>query len=325
MAPLPVAQAPAPATPPPPPPPSDSSDASSVRSVGLDDRSASTNDITTKTSLTSNNNIYRSGNYGSSYQSGITASSSSPSSARQKIRSAPFPTITNYGVSPVITPKNNVNSAEAAQIGTNSSTSFRGNPNVKPNTGETNDDFGGIGSLRENVSRLRWMTICTTSLAIIWEGFALPARILVESWISPASVVLGAYLGIFCLLLLGVELNAPLKENFGFLYYPLGRAFLLFLMAGMSVGILVAWWEGLLGIAFAICGGGYIYCYWKYPEYRRWQDYKDNQVWADIRGFAQRNAPRAITQSWAQPSGDDDIANGWHAVQRETQSLLHQV
>jgi hypothetical protein len=305
---------PAPAAPPPPPPPSES-DADSVRSVTLDDDDHHN----------VRSNVYKAGDYDNrsygSYQSSSSSSSRTKSTAA--IRPAPIPTITNYGVSPVV--KSNKVYADNDNDNDNvPNPMMRGDPHLKPNTGETNDVFGGFGSLRELVSRLRWITIASTILAIIWEGFAFPSRLLVQAWIYPAKVVLGAYLGIFCLLLLGVELNAPLRHNFGILYHPLGRGALLFLMAGMCFGILAAWWEALLGMAFFACGVGYVYCYARYPEYRRWQDYNDNQVWKEVRSMVQRNTTGTTNAaiSWAQPN---DADSGWEAVQRETQSLLHQV
>jgi hypothetical protein len=198
---------------------------------------------------------------------------------------------------------------------------MRGDPSLRPNTGQTNDRIGGIGSLREVADLLRWMTIATTLTAIVWEGFAVPTRLLVNAWTDPAKVVLGGYLAVFCLLLLGVELNAPLRDNFGVLYHPLGRSGLLFLMSGMCLGILVACWEVLLGLAFFMCGSGYLYAYYQYPKYRRWQDYNDNQVWAQVRSVM---AKRTGNVSWARPSDDPDLEN-WNAVQQETQSLLHNV
>jgi hypothetical protein len=200
---------------------------------------------------------------------------------------------------------------------------MRGDPTLRPNTGQTNDRIGGIGSLREVANLLRWMTIATTLTAILWEGFAFPTRLLVHAWIYPAKVVLGAYLAFFCVLLLAVELNAPLHDQFGVLYHPLGRGALLFLMSGMCFGILAAWWEVLLGLAFLMCGSGYIYAYIQYPEYRRWQDYNDNQVWAQVRSVVTKRTSGMA--SWARTSDDtSDLAN-WNAVQQETQSLLHNV
>lgn len=231
-------------------------------------------------------------------------------SSYQNSRAAQMPTITHYGDSPSTPrPVERINSG------------MRGDPNLRPNTGQTNDDYGGIGSLREVASILRWMTVSSTILAIVWEGFAFPTRLLIHAWVYPAKVVLGAYLAAFCLLLLGVELNAPLRDNFGVLYHPLGRGALLFLMSGMCFGILAAWWEILLGLAFLICSFGYVYAYIKYPEYRRWQDYNDNEIWQEVKSVINKRGGVA----WARPSSESDLAAGWNTARQETQSLLHNV
>jgi hypothetical protein len=228
-------------------------------------------------------------------------------------RSAPVPTITNYGDSPAYQTKKRPDDGTVPQ--------YLGDSKLRPNIGETNDSYGGIGSLREVVTRLRWLTIASTMATIVWEGFAFPARLLVDAWLHQARVVIAAYLGIFALLLLGVELNAPMKDNFGILYHPLGRGAMLFLMSTMCFGILEAWWEGFLGISFLVCGVGYAYAYCQYPEYRRWDDYNESQVWENVRTAIRR---RTNTNSWADPS-EDNMASNWNTVQQESRSLLHHV
>lgn len=298
--------APPPSAPPPPPPPSDS-DTESVRSASLGDEEGAHEYVL-------NNHQ----NNGMDYSS---------TSYQKHPRRAPVPIITNYGVS------SNASYTSGKSRGGVSAVSgiteddentlpsmLRGNPNLNPNTGQTNDRFGGFGSLREMASRLRWITIGTNALAILWEALAFPTRVLFHAADHPAKVVLGAYLGIFASLLLGVEINIPLRDNFGFLYHPLGRGFLLFLMSGMAFGILADWWEILLSLAFFLCGFGYVYLYGKYPEYRRWQDYNDNQVWQEVRSVMSKQG----VSTWTQPSVTD-ISAGWSTVQRETQSLLHTV
>lgn len=178
-----------------------------------------------------------------------TASGSSYQNGSGTSRAAQIPTITNFGDDLEAGP----NTKGRKWMG---STIVRGDPSLRPNTGQTNDDWGGIGSLNEVATTLRWMTIASSSTAILWEGFALPTRIIIHSWVYPAKVVLGGYLGVFCMLLLGVELKAPLRDNFGILYHPLGRAVLLYLMSGMCFGILFTWWEIILGLAFILCGSG---------------------------------------------------------------------
>jgi hypothetical protein len=222
-----------------------------------------------------------------------------------------------------VSPATTIKKEPDKYISTTQKFQHSGNARLRPNTGQTNDEFGGIGSLKEVVTRLRWMTIGATIAAIVWEGFAFPGRLLINAWLQPARVVLAAYLGFFCLFLLGVELNAPLRDNFGILYQPLGRSFLLFLMSTLCFGVLETWWEFLLGTSFLACGAGYVYAYVKYPEYRRWQDHNDinndnSQVWQSV-GRAMR---RRRTNPWAHPY-NSNLASDWKTVQQESQSLLH--
>ena len=178
--------------------------------------------------------------------------------------------------------------------------SMRGDATLQPNTGNSNQSAGTVlGSLQEITSFLRWTTIASTVAAIVWEGFAFPTRLMIGSALThPAQVVLGAYLGFFCVLILGAELNnAHLRDNFGFLYDPLSRGFVLLMMSGMSIGILQSWWESLLGLAFFVVGFGYIYTFVKYPEYRRWQNHNE-------RGLS--TAWQEAKMYWLIGGGDDD-------------------
>ena len=300
----PLASPPAAAPPAPPPTPSDSE-----TSASFDDSPIQFNTPQKPIPQTSN-----------SYQKSSSSSSSSNIySDGSRARSAPIPTITNYGVSPVILLRK-----EPDYYGTttnyHSKIRIDGDSSLRPNTGETNDDVGGIGSLREVATGLRWMTIGTTIFAITWEGFALPTRIITETWWDPSKVVLAGYLGVLSLLVLGVELNAPLRDSFGFLYNPIGRGALLYLMSTMCFGLLDAWWESILGISFVICGTGYLYAYAKYPEYRRWEDHNENlRTWSEVRSVISRKV-----NSWSSPTARYD-ASEWARAQRETQSLLHNV
>lgn len=327
---------PPPASAPPPPPPSES-DSGSVQSfpvheVGSDDSSSSG----FPTVATPPPSVHRSSPWENRYSSSSSNNGNNNNNhygSYQNTRAAPVPMITNYGVSPAQTfyPSSDGVSFDGAPKMMSSNT-VRGDISLRPNTGQTNSEIGGFGSLREVTARLRWMTIACTLSALIWEGFAFPARLLVHTWDHAAKVVLGGYLAFFCLLLLGVELNAPLRDIFGVLYHPLGRGFMLILMSSMCYGIHIAWWELLLCAAFAGCSSGYIYAYIKYPEYRRWQDYNDNLIWSDMmrRYAAQRSAFGQGSAHWADPgerTGSHVLSGNqlWRDAQRETQSLLHQV
>ena len=211
----------------------------------------------------------------------------------------------------------------------------QGDASLRPNTGNSNQEAGALGSLQEITSFLRWTTIVSTGAAIVWEFFAFPPRLIAVFFLAnPSLVVLGAYLFFFSLLILGAELNHPaLKENFGFLYYPLSRGFVLLLMSGMCLGILDKWWESLLGIAFGVVGIGYVSTYIRYPEYRRWNHYNERlpTAWQEAKMYWYGdNSVR--TASWADPRSGTIIAptiaqaaDGQFANSSETQALLNTV
>eukprot|EP00532_Pseudo-nitzschia_australis_P001993 CAMPEP_0168203720 /NCGR_PEP_ID=MMETSP0139_2-20121125/25004_1 /TAXON_ID=44445 /ORGANISM="Pseudo-nitzschia australis, Strain 10249 10 AB" /LENGTH=272 /DNA_ID=CAMNT_0008129589 /DNA_START=233 /DNA_END=1050 /DNA_ORIENTATION=+ len=188
---------------------------------------------------------------------------------------------------------------------------MRGDASIRPNTGHSNQT-GTIllGSLREITLFLRWGTIGSTVAAIVWEG--------------------AAYLGIFCVLILGAEFDDDrLKDNFGFLYDPLSRGSILLMMSGMSICILNSWWESLLGLAFLVVGSGYIYTYIRYPEYRRWQNYNeqmsavDQEVKTSWRGS---ETAAVTTAAWANPNNTmaeaAAVIGGMAHTVSETRSLL---
>jgi hypothetical protein len=304
---------------PPPSPPNSESDVNSVRS------SLSTIDYDINGDATSSSNTYS--DLRPSYQKYATS------------RSATVPTITNYGLSPqhqfyrnsFISNNQHDNGIYSDERKSNP----RGDVTLRPNTGNTNQETGAaFGSLREIASALRWMTIVTTVTAIFWEGFALPMRIVSSALLEPSKAVLGAYLGFFCLLILGVEMNAPLRDNFGFLYNPLTRGMLLLMMSSMCIGILKSWWECLLGIAFVMVGIGYIYAYTKYPEYRRWQDYNESRMtpWQDLQHYWKNSERRGgfgwrSSSGWANPDQDPP---DWNIIRHTTSSsearaLLHNI
>jgi hypothetical protein len=258
----------------------------------------------------------------------------SASRAGQSSRSAPFPSITNFGYQ----------EEDGSGVGDfglggsrtyssshpgGSSSTLRGDASLRPNTGQTNDAWGGIGSLTEIASQLRWYTVGTCVTAVLWEGFAFPSRLLIETWVYPAKTVLGGYLAVFCILFLGVDLGWKLQDTIGILYHPLGRGFLLLFMASMCFGILASWWESLLGIAFLGCGGMYIYAYCSYPEYRRWQSYEENTMWQDV-----KDAMKQRSHGWADPDAVVSVASmAWNRAAAasgggsasEQQSLLNPV
>ena len=329
---------PPPVSAPPPPPPSEYSDNASVRSVGFGDADDDSSSGQQTASPPVEHRYPSRGGRGDGRS--IMLSGGAPgdrSFSTYQSAYAAVPAITNYGISPVQTfyPSGSSSTASETQ---HMDRFLRGDTAVRPNTGQTNDEFGGFGSLREVTARLRWSTIVCTLSSLIWEGFAFPARLLVHTWDHPAKVVLGGYLAFFSLLLLGVELNAPMQDLFGVLYHPLGRAVVLALLSTMCYAISIAWWEIILCAAFAGCSAGYLYAYVKYPEYRRWQDYNDNRIWSDMRQAVQASRVgggygNSSSAYWADPGSERSPGIGhiistnqsWANTQRETQSLLHQI
>ena len=280
--------APPPAAPPPPPPPPGDSDVESLVTVEDGGRPRQ-QQHQGHGSYQAQYPSYHANNYGSS--SGQSAVGGDP------LRQASVPGITNYGLgdSPVMSYSNR--NGDGTEDGNGLGIPIRGggDASLRPNTGQTNDMYGGIGSLVEIAAQLRWYTVATCATAVIWEGFALPGRIVLETVMQPITVVLGAYLGFFSLLFLGVDVNLNLRDNFGVLYNPLGRGFMLLLMAGLSFGSWASWWEAFLGIAFLGCGCGYLYAYCAYPEYRSWQNYGDNTIWQEVKSVARKSIV------WADP------------------------
>lgn len=203
---------------------------------------------------------------------------------------------------------------------------MRGDAKLRPNTGNSNQNDGALlgKSLLEITAFLRLTTIVSTVAAIVWEGFAFPMRLIGMALVHPAQFVLGAYLGVFCLLVLGAELNIEaLKDNFGFLYDPLSRGFVLLMMSGMSLGILSTWWESLLGLAFLVVGTGYIYTYLQYPEYRTWKSYNERAptAWQEGKMYWTGGDAAVQTAAWATPS-KASVAVAAAVVGSETKSLL---
>lgn len=292
--------APPPAAPPPPPPPGDS-DVESLVTVDDDSRQQE-------------QNRYQSHGYGTyqsqypSYQGGHN--SSGLGSSGVPLRHAAVPAITNFGLNNGENMSYTNNNYDPDGRGLGIPVRGGGDASLRPNTGQTNDMYGGIGSLAEVAAQLRWYTVAACATAVIWEGFALPGRVVLK-FMQPPTVVFGAYLGFFSLLFLGVDVNLNLRDNFGILYQPLGRGFLLLLMASLAFGSWATWWEFLLGMAFLGCGCGYLYAYWTYPEYRRWQSYGDNTIWQEVKSVARKSIiwadPDAVasTLNWDTAPGAD--------------------
>ncbi|OEU07044.1 hypothetical protein FRACYDRAFT_221428, partial [Fragilariopsis cylindrus CCMP1102] len=73
---------------------------------------------------------------------------------------------------------NNSNSKNQTTQNYNGGSNMRGDVNIRPNTGNSNQSAGAmLGSLREITTFLRWTSIVSTVCCVIWEGFAFPMRL----------------------------------------------------------------------------------------------------------------------------------------------------
>mmetsp|Transcript_30695 Transcript_30695/g.72456 ORF Transcript_30695/g.72456 Transcript_30695/m.72456 type:complete len:279 (-) Transcript_30695:86-922(-) len=270
---------------------------------------------------------YQSADYGSSHYSGRYGGSEVTAQRMSEDYGLSSEFVTNETDGSLRRPDINITSSGRVLVGENVTNGaglpqMRGDASLRPNTGYTNQNIGAsFGSLQEVAAFLRFVTIVSTVAAIVWEGFAFPLRLIASALIHPAQFVLGAYLGIFCILVLGAELNNDyFKDNFGFLYDPLSRGFVLVMMGGMCLGILNSWWESLLGLAFFFAGGGYIYTYIQYPEYRRWQNYNERMPTAsqESKMYWMDSKNSVPTVAWATPQTIATIGQ----TASEVQSLL---
>jgi len=179
-----------------------------------------------------------------------------------------------------------------------SSSSFRGDATLRPNTGEANSADGQ--ALAERLHKLQIVTVVSCITAILLEIPAFVGHLLT---LNPSRAVLGGYLVCFSLLLGLYELHHHttstlfLQNYFGFLFHPLGRSFYLVLLGGLCVG--QGW------IPFYIVGGVFwwsalelVYCFVKFPQYRQMDEatssLDETNLW-----LAARN--RASNYAWATP------------------------
>ena len=179
---------------------------------------------------------------------------------------------------------------------------YRGDASVRPNTGQVNSPDGG-DALNERVWKLQIVNLTTCVVAILLEIPAVLGHFLT---LHPARAVLGAYLVIFSALLALYELHTPrisrtLHDNLGILVHPLGRSLYLLLLGGLCLG--QGWLPlDVVGIVFWTTALQTLYCYVKFPQYRRVHDsdaadehYGDEQdLWLAAR-------TRATRYAWARP------------------------
>eukprot|EP00978_Attheya_sp_CCMP212_P035372 scaffold153640_cov52-Attheya_sp.AAC.2 len=206
-----------------------------------------------------------------------------------------------------------------------------GDASLSPNRGISNSSLGAGTALPELIWRIRVLNLASCTLALLLE---IPSFIL-GNLLNPAKMVLGGYLIFFSGLLCCFELHTPvlsqmIKDNFGVLYNPIGRAIFLFLMGGLSIGQggLLHWLVGLLLLG----NGGYTgYVTMRYPEYRKLHE-QDESSSSQPPARASSVIPTQLAGSlrnisWATPSSlvTEEIGDGsstMSTLQSETQRLL---
>lgn len=179
--------------------------------------------------------------------------------------------------------------------------SFRGDTSLRPNIGSSNAAIGEE-SLRESMWKMRLVNLTACVLALLSEIPNFMGKVFT---INLPGAVLGGYLTFFALLLLGYELDMwgadRIKEYFGLLHHPIGRAFVLLLMGGLSVG------QGgiinfVLGAVFLWSSGYTFTTFVWFPEYRR-KFYNSEERESLVNEALKNNTwatPENITQGVAQ-------------------------
>jgi hypothetical protein len=195
---------------------------------------------------------------------------------------------------------------------------LRGDAAIQPNTGLKNSALGDGTALVEIVWKLRWINIIASTLAIMSEIFGIIFKLF-----DPAKAVLAGYLTFFSLMLLTYETRFPelekiVKDNFGLLCHPIGRALFLILLSSLAVG---QWtlMDVLIGITFFGNAMYTIHTFIFYPEYRRLHEEEEIQTNGTESTWWSR-------KSWATPDFASStviastIAQG---LMNERDSLLH--
>ena len=216
-----------------------------------------------------------------------------------------------------------------------------GDASLRPNTGEANwmdDEILGL-SLHEIMRTLQWSNIISCAAVIVLEILVAIFRIF-----SPTKFVMGCYLAFFASILLRVEIThiikqhrehmsagdlsaqetqdliggvgsysrvpnmegPALRDNFGLVFHPSGKACLLFLMASMCVGQHNNIFELFLGGLFGLNAMLIMYLLFKYPSYQQQEDIPVPKLPA----LPSANTPRASTWSYY----ENDASSLWQVT-----------
>jgi hypothetical protein len=176
---------------------------------------------------------------------------------------------------------------------------FRGDVSIRPNTGETNSyDYALFGlALHELLEQLRLANMIAASLTIVMLASTWLLKVIMVQW---TKAVLSGFLVCFALTLLLVEcmniwkvpsIDKPLRDNFGLIYHPVGKAIYLLGTASFCWA-LGGIWETILGAVYCTTGGILWVAWIIYPEFRRPYETDDD---ADV---IQYTGPRSASWSY---------------------------
>ena len=171
-----------------------------------------------------------------------------------------------------------------------------GDANVRPNTGVSNQTAFG-GDLKDLKWKLRMTNVITCGVSLFLAFGTITGQL---STLHPARGVLALYLTFFCGLLCSYEirnkrLDLTISDSFGFLYNPLTRACLLFMMGLLAVGMAGSI-EVIAGFVFIFNAGWTLFLYARFKEYRKWSSPGEEE---DLFAISREQAKQ---YAWANPN-----------------------
>lgn len=171
------------------------------------------------------------------------------------------------------------------------------NPQLNPNAQRVANSAEGEGTaLPELILRMRIINIILCSVAL---GLEIPFWIGRIIMLNLSELVLGICLCGFALVLCFWEMHVPLfadgiRESFGIVYHPFGRAFFFVLMGGLCIG--QGGLEQYLGLVILLNAMYTICIPCRYPHYyKAFEDFGEE----DVRDFAVRAVARRKGHAWA--------------------------
>jgi hypothetical protein len=163
-----------------------------------------------------------------------------------------------------------------SDLGYDSATLFRGDPNLRPNIGLTNSyDYALFGwTWIEMISFLRRINLATSTLAVVnvavtWilDLVRLQVVQLVVSLVMAALSLALWITEIFTVLRIR-NLDDEVYDRVGLLYHPLIKSAYLVLLATLC-WFLHGWWSGLLGMSYLVSALLLLSTWLTYPDFRQ--------------------------------------------------------